>query len=112
MDKRSQLLKQSRSYCLERLIEVKGEIARLHEESLVLKARMDTAPDEIEEGRIRSRRRFLNRRLHELRSERSALTEELEQATAQLTISVAETARDGHTPATRESTSGAREENA
>jgi hypothetical protein len=38
MDERSQRLRLARAYCLDRLVEVKGEIARLHEESHVLKA--------------------------------------------------------------------------
>ena len=84
MDERLQRLKYARSYCLERLVEVKDEIARLQEEGLMLKARIVTAPDESAEGHIRSRRRFLRRRIDELKAERSMLANELEVADAQL----------------------------
>lgn len=86
MNMRTQRLRQSRSYCLERSVEVKDEIACLHEEVLVLKARIGTAPDETTEGRSRSRRRFLSRRLDELTAERLALSQELEDVNDELVI--------------------------
>ena len=110
MDEKSQRFKQSRSYCLERLAEVKEEIAKFQEEGLALKARLETAPDATAQGRIRSRRRFLSRRLDELKGERSALTKELEEANAQLNIPIARIARDGHNSAPQESALSAREE--
>ncbi len=94
MNVRTQRLRQSRSYCLERSVEVKDEIACLHEEVLVLKARIGTAPDETTEGRFRSRRRFLSRRLDELTAERLALSQELEDVNDELVILIAGTARD------------------
>ena len=84
MDERLQRLKYARSYCLERLVEVKDEIARLQEEGLLLKARIVTAPDESAEGHIRSRRRFLRRRIDAHKAELSMLANELEEADAQL----------------------------
>lgn len=100
---RIQRLRQSRSYCKERLQEVKEEIARLQDEGLVLKARIGTAPDEVAEGAIRRRRRYLGRRIDELKVERAALTRELEDANAQLDIPVGGATHDEHVPETAES---------
>jgi predicted nucleic acid-binding Zn-ribbon protein len=110
MDERSQRLKHARAYCLERLVEVKGEIARLHEEGRVLKASIDTVSDEAAEGHIRRRRRFLNRRVEELKAERLALTQELEIANAQLSATVADISGDGHTHVSAESASSGLEQ--
>jgi hypothetical protein len=74
----------SRHYCADRLVEVKQDLAGLQTEANVLKARLETAGDEIEAGQIRRRRRFLGRRLDELKAERAALTAELQAATDQL----------------------------
>jgi len=71
-------------YCADRLVEVKQDLAGLQTEANVLKARLETAGDEIEAGQIRRRRRFLSRRLGELKAERAALTAELQAATDQL----------------------------
>jgi hypothetical protein len=94
MNVRIQRLRLSRSYCLERSAEVKEDIARLHEEGLLLKARIGLAPDEDAEGRNRSRRRFLSRRLDELTAERLALSQELESVNDELVVLIAGTARD------------------
>lgn len=109
MEIRIQRLRQSRSYCLERSVEVKEEIARLHQEALELKAKIGLAPDETAEGRIRSRRRFLSRRIDELKAERSALNWELECAKEELTILTAGTTRDEHTHVAAESASSCQE---
>lgn len=102
-DERIQRLRQSRSYCKERLQELKEEIARLYDEGLVLKARIGTAPDEAGEGHIRRRRRYLGRRIDELKVERAALIRELEEANAQLEIPVGGVAHYEHAPETTES---------
>jgi|GEM_PF-1730410 len=98
-DKLTQSLLRSRHYCTDRLIEVKEEIARLQNEGLVLKARIETAADETAVGQIRRRRRFLGRRIDELKAERTALTTELETATVQWNIAIGKTSQDGHAPA-------------
>ena len=79
-----QRLVHSRHYCADRLVEVKQDLAGLQTEANVLKTRLETAGDEIEAGHIRRRRRFLSRRLEELKAERAALTAELQAATEQL----------------------------
>ncbi len=89
---------------------MKGEIARLHEEGRVLKASIETVSDEAAEVHMRRRRRFLNRRVEELKAERLALTQELEVANAQLSAPVADIAGDGHTHVSAESASSCLEE--
>jgi len=82
-DELTRRLVQSRRYCNARLVEVKEDIARLHSEGLGLKERLETA-DEAAAGEIRARRRFLSRRIEELKAERTALRTELQTATVQL----------------------------
>ena len=89
-DEVNQRLVQSRHYCIDRLAEVKEDLTRLQTEGNVLKTKLETA-DEVEAGQIRRRRRFLSRRLDELKAERAALTEELQAATARLNGSPAPT---------------------
>lgn len=110
MGERFQRLKYARSYCIERLVEVKDEIARQQEEGLMLKPRMVRAPDESAEGRIRSRHRFLSRRIDELKAEQSIRANELEEPDAQLNIPITEKASDGHRDVNTESASSVREE--
>ena len=83
-DERTQRLAHSRHYCADRLVEVKDEIARFQDESHALKAKLETAADEAALSLIRRRRRFLGRRLEELKAERAALATELEASTLQL----------------------------
>lgn len=83
-DERTQRLVHSRHYCTDRLAEVKGEIGRLQNESHALKAKLEIAADEAALSLIRRRRRFLGRRLEELKAERAALASELEASTLQL----------------------------
>jgi hypothetical protein len=110
VDEDSQRLKYARSYCLDRLGEVKADIANFQKESVELKARLEMTTDEIFAGQIRSRRRFLSRRLDELKAERSALAKELEEANVRLNIPVAETARHADEPVNTESPSHGGEE--
>lgn len=88
---RIQRLKQARSYCLERSAQVKEEIARCHEEALVLDSRIGSRHDEFEEGRIRHQRRFLRRRIHELRAELERLGREARDVNDELVILLQET---------------------
>lgn len=83
-DERTQRLVQSRHYCIDRLAEVKEDLSRLQAEGLTLKTKLEASDDEVEAGQIRRRRRFLNRRLDELKAERTALSEELQTSTLQL----------------------------
>lgn len=73
----------SRHFCTDRLVEVKDELGRLQTEDLELKAKLDGA-GETEAGQMRRRRRYLSRRLNELKAERAALTVELREATDKL----------------------------
>jgi len=82
---------------------LKEEIARLQDEGLVLKARIGTAPDEASESHIRKRRRYLGRRIDELKVERAARIRELEEANAQLETPVGGAALHEHPPETAES---------
>lgn len=92
----TQGLVQSRHYCTDRLIEVKEEVARLQTEGDVLKTKLETAADEIEAGQIRRRRRFLARRLDELKAERASLTTELQTATARLSNATVKASNEWH----------------
>ncbi len=83
-DERTQRLAHSRHYCADRLVEVKDEIARFQDESLALKAKLEPGADEAAVSLIRRRRRFLGRRLEELKAERAALATELEASRLQL----------------------------
>lgn len=80
-DEQTQRLVHSRHYCIDRLAEVKEDVARLQTEGLDLKTKLETTADEVEAGQIRRRRRFLSRRLDELKAERTALSEELQTST-------------------------------
>ncbi|MGQ3301636.1 hypothetical protein [Reyranella sp.] len=88
-DERTQRLVHSRHYCTDRLVEVKGEIARFQDESHALKAKLEIAANEAALSLIRRRRRFLGRRLEELKAERAALASELEASTHELNAPLA-----------------------
>lgn len=75
---------QSRNYCIDRLVEVKAEIATLQGESIELKRALEANVDEAQAGPIRRRRSFLGRRIDELKAERAALTTERQAATTRL----------------------------
>lgn len=73
----------SRHFCIDRLVEVKEELARIQAEDLELKSRLDCA-GETEADLIRRRRRHLSRRVNELKAERAALAAELQESTDKL----------------------------
>lgn len=73
----------SRHFCIDRLVEVKEELARIQAEDLELKSRLDGA-GETEADLIRRRRRHLSRRVNELKAERAALAAELQESTDKL----------------------------
>lgn len=83
VNEQTQRLVQSRHYCIDRLVVVKDEFGRILNEGGELKTKLDGA-DEPEAGTIRRRRRYLDRRLCELKVERTALTAELQEATDKL----------------------------
>lgn len=76
-------LNHARHYCTDRLVEVKGELARIQAEDLELKSKLNSV-EEAEAGQIRRRRRHLSRRLNELKAERAALATELQESTDKL----------------------------
>ena len=73
----------SRHFCIDRLVEVKEELARIQAEDLELKSKLDGV-EETEAGQMRRRRRHLSRRLNELKAERAALAAELQDSTDKL----------------------------
>ena len=73
----------SREFCTDRLIEVKDELGCLQADDLEIKSKLDGAI-EAEAGQMRRRRRYLNRRLKELKAERAALAAELQESTDKL----------------------------
>ncbi|MGQ3297875.1 hypothetical protein [Reyranella sp.] len=77
-------LMQSKNYCTDRLAELKTELNRLQEEGTSLKAELEGSTDSKAAGLIRRRRMYLSRRVGELKTERSARTEELQKANEQL----------------------------
>ena len=83
VDVQRQRALQSRRYCTDRLAELKEEISRFQAESDQLKSELNGV-DEPAAGNIRLRRRYLSRRLEELKAERAARTSELEDSTARL----------------------------
>lgn len=83
--------RQSLHYCEQRSAEAKEEIARCHEEALVLKARLGLGRDEHEEGNFRKRRRFLSRRIDELKAELDHLSREASDVKDELVILLQET---------------------
>ena len=82
-DEEARRLRNSRHYCTDRLVEVKGDLAHVQAEDLELKSKLDGA-DEAEAGQIRRRRRHLSRRLNEMKAERAALAAELQESTDKL----------------------------
>ena len=67
-------------------------------------------PEDAAEGRIRDRRRFLSRRIDELKAQRVALDREREAEDDESNILIAGTARDKHRRVTAERTLSAPEE--
>lgn len=102
-DELTQRLVQSRHYCTDRLVEVKEDVARFQAEGLALKEKLEAASDDVEAGQIRRRRRFLSRRIDELKAERAALAAELEMATVRL--STIEGESSSKSPSSSDSTS-------
>ncbi len=76
-------LADSRHYCADRLVELKAELGRLRDQSLELKSKLEGA-DEVEAGQMRRRRRYLSRRLAEIKSERTVVTAEMQDTTEKL----------------------------
>lgn len=68
-DVEARLLRNSRHYCTDRLVEVKDELARIQAEDPELKSKLNDV-EEAEAGQIRRRRRYLSCRLNELKAER------------------------------------------
>lgn len=83
--------RQSLHYCQQRSAGAKEEIARCHEEVLVLKARLGLGRDELEEGNMRKQRRFLSRRIDELKAERDRLRRAASDVKDELVILLQET---------------------
>ncbi|WP_422014347.1 hypothetical protein [Reyranella sp.] len=77
-------LMQSKNYCTDRLAELKTELNRLQDEGMSLKTDLEAATDSKSASLIRRRRMYLSRRIGELKTERSARTEELQKANEQL----------------------------
>lgn len=83
-DEIARSLVKSRNYCSDRLVEIKAEIAKLQDEGNALKATLETTVDATQEAVIRRRRRFLSRRIPELKDERERLMAERQSALDQL----------------------------
>jgi len=77
-------LMRSKNYCTDRLAELKTDINRLQDEGTSLKTDLEASTDSKTTSLIRRRRMYLGRRIDELKTERSARTEELQKANEQL----------------------------
>ena len=86
VDELTQRLVQSRRYCAERIAEVKEEISRFQAESGQLRNTLDSVGETEADG-VRRRRRYLSRRLDDLKAELATLTSELQDSTDKLASS-------------------------
>lgn len=83
-DELTRRLMGSKNYCIIRLAELKENLDRLHNESVELKSRLEDGVGEFEAGKMRGLRKYMARRIEELKAERTKLTAELHTTTEAL----------------------------